>query len=280
MNYFAHGVAFLDRPYLLAGTAVPDWLLVADRQVRVRSRQIHAWFLRSGLDGDQRHSAIGQVAQGILQHLADDQQFHRSQAFREFSFLLSQQVGSLLDEEALRCPKRPGRPPELSHLPHFGQAKHANPSIGQTTSEATSAQPSTLPNSSGGFDTSFVGHLLVELLLDAALIAENPARLDHYYRALDQVDIKIILEAVHQITARRADRLATMILEFRRLRILWDYLDDRKLLTRLNQVMRRVGLVELPPALLDLLPSARQQVASRTKQLLAGLPTETLFEKR
>ena len=32
MNYFAHALPFLDRPYFVAGTAVPDWLTVADRR--------------------------------------------------------------------------------------------------------------------------------------------------------------------------------------------------------------------------------------------------------
>ena len=39
MNYFAHGHRFVDDPYFLAGTAVPDWLSVVDRKVRVRAAQ-------------------------------------------------------------------------------------------------------------------------------------------------------------------------------------------------------------------------------------------------
>ena len=38
MNYFAHGYRFVDSAYFLAGTAVPDWLSVADRKVRARSK--------------------------------------------------------------------------------------------------------------------------------------------------------------------------------------------------------------------------------------------------
>ena len=39
MNYFTHALPFLDGdPYFLAGTAVPDWMSVADRQVRVRAK--------------------------------------------------------------------------------------------------------------------------------------------------------------------------------------------------------------------------------------------------
>ena len=38
MNYFAHGYRFLDNPYFVAGTAVPDWLNVVNRKARVRSK--------------------------------------------------------------------------------------------------------------------------------------------------------------------------------------------------------------------------------------------------
>jgi hypothetical protein len=37
-----------------------------------------------------------------------------------------------------------------------------------------------------------------------------------------------------------------MFFGFRSQRILWDYLEDGKLLVRVSQVMRRVGLAELP----------------------------------
>jgi hypothetical protein len=43
MNFFAHGWQFTDDPYFLAGTAAPDWLCVADRGVRVRSKNAAAW---------------------------------------------------------------------------------------------------------------------------------------------------------------------------------------------------------------------------------------------
>ncbi|MCH8922518.1 MAG: hypothetical protein IIA67_05150 [Planctomycetes bacterium] len=38
MNFFAHGRLFLDEPYFLAGTAVPDWLNVVNRRVRARRK--------------------------------------------------------------------------------------------------------------------------------------------------------------------------------------------------------------------------------------------------
>ena len=51
---------------------------------------------------------------------------------------------------------------------------------------------------------------------------------------------------------------------------MYDYLDDGKLLSRLNQVMRRVKLPPLPPALLPFLPEARQRVSERRDELLTN----------
>jgi len=48
---------------------------------------------------------------------------------------------------------------------------------------------------------------------------------------------------------------------------LYDYLDDAKLLTRLNQVMRRAGLPLLPAAIAELFPAMRQRVRERRVEL-------------
>jgi hypothetical protein len=42
MNYFAHARPFLDQPYFMAGTGVPDWLTVVDRRVRLRAKHAEA----------------------------------------------------------------------------------------------------------------------------------------------------------------------------------------------------------------------------------------------
>jgi hypothetical protein len=74
MNYFAHGMRFIDRPYFLAGTALPDWLSVVDRRVRLRARNASPF-----ADGSQTPAA--ELAAGVLQHLDDDAWFHKSAAF-------------------------------------------------------------------------------------------------------------------------------------------------------------------------------------------------------
>ena len=47
MNYFAHGYRYIDRPWFLAGTALPDWLNVVDRRVRVRKDQASRFMIDS-----------------------------------------------------------------------------------------------------------------------------------------------------------------------------------------------------------------------------------------
>src|SRR5436305_361121 len=92
MNYFAHGRHFLDDPYFLAGTAVPDWLNVVDRRVRVRSK--HA-----SLHTGSSDPLVARVAAGIVQHCHDDDWFHRTRAFAELSLEFCQMLRAILPED-------------------------------------------------------------------------------------------------------------------------------------------------------------------------------------
>jgi hypothetical protein len=78
LNYFAHGLRFVDRPYFLVGTAVPDLLSVADRRTRLRSRYVEVFVSATG-------DPVGEFAAGVLQHLDDDRWFHKTRAFFEVS---------------------------------------------------------------------------------------------------------------------------------------------------------------------------------------------------
>ena len=82
MNYFAHGMRFVDRPYFLAGTALPDLLSVVDRRVRLKMKNVVPF--------TQEGSPIQtEIASGIKQHLDDDNWFHSTQGFLEVSTDLS-----------------------------------------------------------------------------------------------------------------------------------------------------------------------------------------------
>ena len=216
MNYFAHALPFLDRPYFVAGTAVPDWLTVADRKVRLRSKHVEAFL-------DDADPCAAEVAAGILQHLRDDAHFHATRAFAETSLELTARVRDALGGET-------------------------------------------------GLRPAFLGHLLSELLLDAALVADDPGLLAEYCRVLEVVDARRVEAAVNRTAPRTTERLAAFIELFRRERILWDYLEDGKLMVRLNQIMRRVGLEQLPDEVAAILPAARKLVTERKSLLLQGIP--------
>lgn len=123
-----------------------------------------------------------------------------------------------------------------------------------------------------GFRPAFLGHLMVEVLLDAALIAESPDRLEAYYYVLGQVDPAVVEETINRIAPKRTERLAWMLERFRETRVLSDYAEDGKLFIRLNQVMKRVGLNQLPETFCRIFPEARRKVASRSEELLDGIP--------
>ena len=181
MNYFAHGRRFLDRPYFLAGTAVPDWLNVINR----RSRPRRAKTLVSDSD-----PYVAAIARGVLQHQLDD------------------------------------------------------------------------------FRPTFLGHILVELLLDATLIQEDIEQLDRYYDVIEALDPQIVAHAVNRMVTQPAEGLDLFLPRFSEERFLYDYLEDGKLLWRLNQVMRRVKLPPLPDSLIAWFPVARDEVRRHATDLL------------
>jgi len=213
MNYFAHGYRFVDDPWFLAGTAVPDWLNVCDRGVRVRAKHAAPFV-------DDADPAVAALARGIAQHHADDAWFHQGAAFSELSWKFTDRLRALFaPDDDMRA--------------------------------------------------SFLGHILVELLLDAALIAREPSRLDRYYAALAALDPAAVEAAVNRMAPRPAMQIAKLLPLFIRERFLWDYADDGKLCYRLNQVLRRVRLPELPKTLLTYLPEARRAVDDRWQDLLS-----------
>ena len=212
MNYFAHGRLYLDDPYFVAGTAVPDWLSVVNRKSRARSKLAEPFTTHE----DPKLAA---VARGIIQHHHDDRWFHQTRAFAELSLDFTREIRDRLPAD-------------------------------------------------DGFRPSFLGHILVELLLDAKLIASDVARLDRYYAAIDALDPERVSAAVNRMTTQETGMLAFFIPRFSAERFLYDYLDDEKLLMRLNGVMRRVRLPALPHELAAWFPEARQRVNERADELL------------
>ncbi len=212
MNYFTHALNHLDRPYFMAGTAVPDWLSVVDRKVRFRPQHLEPW-----TECDEPLQA--EVAAGTLRHLRDDDWFHATRGFvevtGELTRLFRERLGA---DEQYHC--------------------------------------------------GFLGHVGMELLLDAVLMEQHPERFEEYWRVLDSVDPVAIEAAINRMARQPTDRLAWFISLFRREQFLRCYSSDERLLTRLNQVLTRVKLCPLPSHAISILAESRQIVRQRVPDLL------------
>lgn len=213
MNYFAHGMDFLSEPYFLAGTAVPDWLNVAHRKVRLRREQLLPWTDGSGSPADL-------FAAGILKHLEDDEWFHKTPGFERATGKMTR-----LFREHLKS--FPGNP-----------------------------------------RSAFLGHITTELLLDAVLIGQNPGRLEDYYRALARIEPAWIAETVSLFAGQPVPWLSRVCKTFVESRFLFDYLEARSLLFRLNQVAARIKLRPLPESTTQVLADGRLIVERHLPDLL------------
>jgi len=119
-----------------------------------------------------------------------------------------------------------------------------------------------------GFRPSVVAHILVEMLLDAILIDREPDRLDAYYRTLASLSPTDVEAIAARVAGRPVAGLGKVVSRFVAVEFLYDYRHDEKLLHRLNRVITSVGLTELPPCVLDLLPATRAAVGERTEELI------------
>lgn len=120
-----------------------------------------------------------------------------------------------------------------------------------------------------GFRPTFVGHIVIEMILDGLWIQDDPAWGDRYYASLQPLDPAAIARCLERITGVPVTGLAEVMERFLAARFLYDYQQADTLLMRLNQVMRRVKLAELPPAVGQWLPRAISIVRSRRHDLLA-----------
>ncbi len=124
-----------------------------------------------------------------------------------------------------------------------------------------------LPGDSG-FRPTFVGHILIEMLLDANYLVDDRDKVEAYYALFASLPLAEIEGCVNRITGKPCDKIASTMERFADIRFLFDYEHDDTLLMRLNQVMNRVGLAQLPEAVRDWLPEARAAVRSNHQRLL------------
>ena len=114
----------------------------------------------------------------------------------------------------------------------------------------------------------FVGHVIVELFLDAYLHANNPGKMDQFYELVSNVDGKQVQSAINLFATKPTDKLASEIERFRRARYLYDYDTDEGVVYRINRVFQRIKLQPLDDRIFDWMPQARKQVYENAAELL------------
>ena len=118
----------------------------------------------------------------------------------------------------------------------------------------------------------FVGHILVEMFLDAYLTKRNPGKLELFYEQVDSVDGDAIQDAVNLFATRPTSKLAPAIERFRRLRFLFDYATEEGTVFWVNKILNRISLEQLDGEIIDWLPGARNRVYNSASDLLPNYP--------
>ena len=119
-----------------------------------------------------------------------------------------------------------------------------------------------------GFRPHLVAHIAIEMLLDAWLAEQDISRLDRLYDLIGQVEPGVVESAVNQMAARPTDRIARFIPLFIEERYLYDYLEDSRIRYRMNRILKRVGLAELPEAFEEWTSRSRIRVYDSARELL------------
>ncbi len=119
-----------------------------------------------------------------------------------------------------------------------------------------------------GFRPGFLGHIVIELILDAFLHENNPGKLDMFYEMVANSDPAAIESAVNQMATRPTTKLATYFPVFLRERYLYDYGDDKRLMFRVNHVLKRVKLNPVGDEIIPWVATARKRIYQCAGDLL------------
>lgn len=120
-----------------------------------------------------------------------------------------------------------------------------------------------------GMRPRFTAHVMVEMLLDSEIEKRLPGTLDRCYESLARVDATCLLDAINQLALRPSSRFVEFLPRYMHEKFMFDYLEDRSLLNRLNGVLRRVRLTELPRSVTSVIGWARIKVHERYDELLS-----------
>jgi hypothetical protein len=140
---------------------------------------------------------------------------------------------------------------------------HQADAFERATAELTVALRARAP----GSRASALAHVLVELLVDAALLERHPTLLQRFYAAVDAIDDGVVADFVRTTTARPLPDVELFLGRFRRARFLAAYATDHGVLDCLRGVWLRAGIGDIDDGVVEVIAAARPQVATLVDEL-------------
>lgn len=120
----------------------------------------------------------------------------------------------------------------------------------------------------GGFRPGLLGHIIIEVLLDAYLHTNFPGKLEAYYSQIVHVLPEFVQTSINRFATRPTDKLVHFMKHFIEVRYLFDYVDDQRLMMRINNVLKRIKLEPVDDRITHWIPSARARVYDHASGLL------------
>lgn len=142
---------------------------------------------------------------------------------------------------------------------------HADPGFEALTHELTLALRALSPDPR--FRASTLGHISVEILVDASLLESHPGSGERYYQAIASLEPDELGRAASTLAGTELPRLPELQRRFLQARFILDYASDEGVCGALDAVLRRTGLPPTPPGTRAAIERARPQVRHLTAAL-------------
>lgn len=117
---------------------------------------------------------------------------------------------------------------------------------------------------------SALGHIVVEMLLDACLAEARPGAIERYYDALHDVDDRLLASFARSWTQASLERLPELLDRFRRARFLFAYATDDGVIDALEGVCWRAGLAPPPGGTVEVVAALRPRVREAAAALVGA----------
>lgn len=117
---------------------------------------------------------------------------------------------------------------------------------------------------------SALGHIVVEMLLDACLAEARPGAIERYYDALHDIDDALLASCARAWTQSSLEHLPVLLDRFRRARFLFVYATDDGVIEALEGVCRRAGLAPPPGGTVDVVAALRPRVREAAAALVGA----------